>query len=207
MRKISAFKNDAWKIERVLKTFENLNSFLDDVENAKNDANILKTYFFLDFHCFSLFFGFSENFIKKMGQKMDNNRCPLFTMLTKPNSSMFCIVSFVKKRKRKWSHYLGQPAPFEEKWYIFRGDQPTNSHWSIVTGDLPPQTHTGLFSQATYLHTLIVVYFQGRPPTHTYPGLFCGRTVRVEKTKSGLFVMGDLSRWKNGLIVMGDLPR
>jgi len=32
-----------------------------------------------------------------MGQKLGSNRCPFFTMLTKPNSSMFCIVSFVKK--------------------------------------------------------------------------------------------------------------
>ena len=32
-----------------------------------------------------------------MGQKLGSNRCPLFTMLTKQNSSMFCIVSFVKK--------------------------------------------------------------------------------------------------------------
>jgi hypothetical protein len=28
-----------------------------------------------------------------------------------------------------------------------------------------------------------------------------------EKEKSGLIVMGDLSRWKIGLIVMGDLPK
>jgi len=28
-------KNNAWKVERVWKIFENLNSFLDDVENAK----------------------------------------------------------------------------------------------------------------------------------------------------------------------------
>jgi hypothetical protein len=41
------------------KTFENLNSFLNDVENAKNDANILKIYF-LDFRCFSLFLNFSK---------------------------------------------------------------------------------------------------------------------------------------------------
>jgi hypothetical protein len=32
-----------------------------------------------------------------MGQKLGSNRSPLFTMLTKQNSSMFCIVSFVKK--------------------------------------------------------------------------------------------------------------
>ena len=72
MRKINDFKNDAWKVERVPKTFENLNSFLDEVENTKNDANILKTYFF----GFSLFFAildFFETFIKKVGQKLGNN--------------------------------------------------------------------------------------------------------------------------------------
>ena len=141
-----------------------------------------------------------------MGQKLGNNRCPLFTMLTKQNSSMFCIVSFVKKRKRKWSHYLGRPAPFEEKWSIFRGDLPTHSHWSIFTGDLPththtslfsgatgPHTHTGLFSRATCPHTLTVVYFQGRP-AHTY-------------SKWSIF-RGDLPFWL-GLpeIPSGDLPR
>jgi hypothetical protein len=35
-----------------------------------------------------------------MGQKLGSNRCPLFTMLTKPNSSMFRIVSFVKKNSK-----------------------------------------------------------------------------------------------------------
>jgi hypothetical protein len=43
-----------------------LNSFLDDAKNAKNDANILKTYFF-GFSLFFAIFGFSENFIKKVG--------------------------------------------------------------------------------------------------------------------------------------------
>jgi len=42
------------------KTFENLNSFLDDVENAKNDANILKTYFFWIFVIFRYFEFFSK---------------------------------------------------------------------------------------------------------------------------------------------------
>jgi len=46
------------------KTFENLNSFLDDVENAKNDANILKKHIFLDFRCFSLLLDFFKTFIK-----------------------------------------------------------------------------------------------------------------------------------------------
>jgi hypothetical protein len=56
MKKINDFKNDAWKVVRVRKTFENLNSFLDDAKNAKNDANILKIYFF----GFSLFFAIFE---------------------------------------------------------------------------------------------------------------------------------------------------
>jgi hypothetical protein len=70
--------------------------FWDDAENAKNDANILKNVF-LGFSLFFTFIGFFEIFIKKVGQKLGNNRCSLFTMLTKQNSSMFCIVSFVKK--------------------------------------------------------------------------------------------------------------
>ena len=51
--------------------------------------------------------------------------------------SKFCKEE--KRKKRKRSHYLGQPAPFEEKWYVFTGDQPTHSHlpWSIFMGDLP----------------------------------------------------------------------
>jgi len=72
MRKINDFKNDAWKVERVPKTFENLNSFLDDVENAKNGANILKTYF-LDFRCFSQFLDFFQKLNKKMGQNLGSN--------------------------------------------------------------------------------------------------------------------------------------
>jgi len=62
--------------------------------------HILKTYFF-GFSLFFAIFEFSEDFIKKVGQKLGNNRCPLFTMLTKQNSLMFCIVSFVKKTKGK----------------------------------------------------------------------------------------------------------
>jgi len=65
-------KNDAWQVERIQKTFENLNSFLDDVENAKNDANILKIYFF-GFSLFFAIFGFFKNFIKKKDQKLGNN--------------------------------------------------------------------------------------------------------------------------------------
>ena len=74
MRKISDFKNNALKVERVPKIFENLNSF--------------------DVFCY---FGIFLKLYQNMGQKLGSNRCPLFTMLTKQNSSMFCIVSFVKK--------------------------------------------------------------------------------------------------------------
>jgi hypothetical protein len=45
--KMTHEKSNAFK-----RPLKKLNSFLDDVENAKNDANILKTYFF----GFSLFF-------------------------------------------------------------------------------------------------------------------------------------------------------
>jgi hypothetical protein len=88
------------KLNAFKRPLKKLNSFLDDVENAKNDANILKTYFF-GFSLFFRYFWIFQKFIKKVGQKLGNNRCPLFTMLTKRKSSMFCIVSFVKKTKGK----------------------------------------------------------------------------------------------------------
>jgi len=144
---------DLWKIK----------FFWDNAENAKNDANILKNIFFFGFSLFFAIFGFFKNFIKKMGQKLSSNSCPLFTMLTKQNSSMFCIVSFVKKRKRKmislfWAtchfwrkvvYFQRRPAHTRSKWHIFRGDLPTHSHWSIFMGDLPTHTHFGLFSRVT----------------------------------------------------------
>ena len=49
--KSNAFEKINWKLK----------FFLEDVENAKNIANILKTYF-LDFCCFSLFLDFFEKF-------------------------------------------------------------------------------------------------------------------------------------------------
>jgi len=80
------------------------------------------------FVCFSLFLDFLKIY-QKDGSNLGSNKCLLFTMLTKQNSLMFSIVSFVKKRKRKWSHYLGRLAH-------------TCSQWSILTGDLPTHTHT-----------------------------------------------------------------
>jgi hypothetical protein len=73
MRKINDFKNDALKVERIQKTFENLNSFWDDAENAKNDANISRTYIFLGFCFFFAIFGFVQKFIKKLGKKLGSN--------------------------------------------------------------------------------------------------------------------------------------
>jgi len=96
MREINDFKNDAWKVERVPNIFENLNYFETMLKMLKNDANVLKTYFFWIFNVFRYFWIFLKIY-QNMGQKLGSNRCPLFTMLTKQNSSMFCIVSFVKK--------------------------------------------------------------------------------------------------------------
>ena len=70
--------------------------FWDDAENAKNDANIFKNIFFWIFNVFRYFWIFLKIY-QNMGKKLGSNRCPLFTMFTKQNSSMFCIVSFVKK--------------------------------------------------------------------------------------------------------------
>jgi len=49
---------------------------------------------------FFAIFGFFLKIYQNMGQKLGSNRCPLFTMLTKQNSSMFRIVSFVKKNSK-----------------------------------------------------------------------------------------------------------
>jgi len=105
---------------------------------------------------------------------------------------------FCKEKKKEWSHYLGQPAPFEEKWSIFTGDQPTHSHlpWSIFMSDLPTHIQSGPFSGATNPHTQRLPW-----------SIFMGDLPKWKKEKSGLIVMSDLPRWKNGLIVMGDLPR
>ena len=70
MWKINDFKNDALKVERVPNIFENLNSFETMLKMIKkNDANVLKTYFFFYFQCFSLFLNFSEN-LSKHGSKI-----------------------------------------------------------------------------------------------------------------------------------------
>ena len=205
------------KSQTRLKDLWKFKFFWDNAENAKNDANILKHIFWI-FIIFRYFWIF-----QKFYQKLGSSRCPLFTMLTKQNSSMFWIVSFVKKRKRKWSHsglfsratcphmltvvyFHRRPIHICSQWSIFTGDLPTCSYWSIFTGNLPTHAHRGLLSGATSPHTHTGL-FSGVTSPHTHTGLFSGATRPSGKRKSGLIIMGDLPRWKNGLIVMGDLPR
>jgi len=81
-------KNDPWNVERIWKTFENLNSFLDDVENAKNDANILKMYFF-GFSLFFCYFFIFQKFIKKMGKNCVVTDTPSLQCLPSKNPQCF----------------------------------------------------------------------------------------------------------------------
>ena len=129
------------------------------------------------------------------GQKMSNNRCPLFTMfyeakllnvlhskLVNNNNKIFLACWVIRSSKdftffRKWSRYHGWPDFFEE-------------NWSIFTDDLPTHTQSGLFSGETCSRILTLVYFHGRPahtylfwsifmgdqPTHTHFGLFSRAT-------------------------------
>jgi len=96
MRNIGDFKNNALKVERVPKTIENLNSFETMLKMLKQCKYIYKKSIFWVFVVFR-YFWISLKIYQNMGKKLGSNRCPLFTMLTKQNSSMFSIVSFVKK--------------------------------------------------------------------------------------------------------------
>jgi hypothetical protein len=73
---------------------------------------------------------------------MGNNRCPLFTMLTKQNIINVLHSNLVKKKKKKKKKendliILGDLPIFEENWSTLTGDLPTHTHWSIFMGDLP----------------------------------------------------------------------
>ena len=72
MRKINDFKINALKVERVPNDLWKFKFFWDDAKNAKNDANVLKMYFF----GFSMFFCYFWIFLKiyqNMGQKLGSN--------------------------------------------------------------------------------------------------------------------------------------
>jgi hypothetical protein len=90
---------------------------------------------------------------------------------------MFCIVSFVKKRKRKWSHYLGRLALLKK---------------------------SSLFSGATCPHILKVVYFQGRPAHTLTLVYFHGRPAHTYSLWS--IFRSDLPTHSHGSIFRGDLP-
>jgi len=96
MRKICDFKNNALKVERVLKTFENLNSFKTMLKNAKNDANIFKNVFVFGFSLFFTIFGFFLKIYQNMGQKLgSNNLIELNSNRSKVlilTSHLFCIL-------------------------------------------------------------------------------------------------------------------
>jgi hypothetical protein len=63
MRKINDFKNDMWKVERVLNVFENLNSFETMLKMLKT-IQMYKKCIFGIVNVFLLFLDFSENLSK-----------------------------------------------------------------------------------------------------------------------------------------------
>jgi len=75
MRKIGDFKNNTLKVERIPKTFENLNSFETMLKMLKTMQIYIKKSIFLDFCCFSLFLDFSEN-LSKHGSKIRKQQMP-----------------------------------------------------------------------------------------------------------------------------------
>jgi len=71
MKKINDFKNNALKVEHVPNVFENLNSFETMLKMLKNDANVLKMYFWI-FNVFRYFWIFLKIY-QNMGQKLGSN--------------------------------------------------------------------------------------------------------------------------------------
>ena len=126
----------------------------------------IKKHIFFGISLFFAIFGFSENFIKKVGQNLSNNSCPFFTMLTKQNSSKFCIVSFVKKTKGKWFHYLRRLAHTLTHGLFSRATCPRILKLVYFQGR-PAHTLTLVCFHGRPAHTLTLVYFHGRP-AHTY---------------------------------------
>jgi hypothetical protein len=80
---------------------------------------------------------------------MGNNRCPLFTMLTKQNISNVLHSKLCKEKEK-------------EKDLIILGDLPLLKKIGLLSRATCPHTLTGLFSRATFPHMFILVYFQGQ---------------------------------------------
>jgi len=76
------FKNDALKVERIPKIFENLNSFEMMLKMLKNYANTFKKinfWIFIVFHYFwILFLKIYQNMGQKLGSNMVNPLSPFF---------------------------------------------------------------------------------------------------------------------------------
>jgi hypothetical protein len=133
------------------------------------------------FIVFFAIFGFFCKFIKNTGQKLGSNRCPLFTMLMKQKFFNVLRSKLVKKTK-------GLPGLLSD--LLSQGLRFSKESGLIILGDLPILKKSGLFSRVTCLHTLILVYFQGRPaytysrwsifkgdlPTRSHAGLFSRET-------------------------------
>jgi len=123
MRKINDFKNDVWQVERVRNFFENLNSFLDDVENAKNDTNILKKHFL--YFCWFCYFWIFR------GDHPHTHAYPgLFSWATCPH--ILKVVYFQGRPAHTLTltlvYFHGRPAHTYSKWSISTGDLLTHSH-------------------------------------------------------------------------------
>jgi hypothetical protein len=103
---------------------------------------------------FFAIFGFFKNWVATDALSL---QC-----LRSKTPQFFCIVSFVKKRKRKWSHYFGGPTLLKKISLLSQETYP-HTHISLFSWTTCPHTHNGLFSQATCPHMLIVVYFHGQP--------------------------------------------
>ena len=158
-------------------------------------------------------FGFFWKYIKNIGQKLGSNRCPLFTMLTKQKSSMFCIVSFVKKNL---SFYLKKNLSFLFFFFFFII---LRSH--LVTSF--NQNQRMCVTRSTWNPIWRFPLTKA-----TWDPIWRPHSTRTKEcVKSGLIVMGNQPRWKEcekmvslwwvtypdgknmkcGLIIMGDLPK
>jgi hypothetical protein len=113
---------------------------------------------FWGFHCFLLFFYFSEILSKIWVKNWVATDAPLFTMLTKQKFLNVLHSKLVKKTKGLFG-FLSDP--FSQGLHFLK------ENGLIIWGDLPLLKKNGLFSRATCPHTLTLVYFHGQP-AHTY---------------------------------------
>ena len=158
MRKINDFKNDVWKVERVRNFFENLNSFLDDVEN---DTNILKKHF-LYFCWFFLFLDFQGRppthsrlpWSIFMGDLPTHTQSGLFSGATSPHTHAYPGL------------FSWETCPHILKVVYFHG-RPAHTLTLVYFQGRSTHTLTLVYFHGRPAHTLTLVYFHGRP-AHTH---------------------------------------